>query len=119
MRRAHLVPLSTQAVDLLNALKIMTGNYSYAFSGRNDPNKPMSEASINQVIKRIGYGGKITGQGFRHTLSTILHLKDYATVWVEMRLAHTDKNIIRGMYNHAQYFEELRAIMQWYADYLN
>ena len=73
MRRSHLVPLSTQALDLLNELKIMTGNYRYVFPGRNDPNKPMSEASINQVIKRIGYGGKVTGHGFRHTLSTILH----------------------------------------------
>jgi integrase len=76
MRRAHLVPLSTQALDLLNELKIMTGNYRYVFPGRNDPNKPMSEASINQVIKRIGYGGKVTGHGFRHSLSTILMKKD-------------------------------------------
>lgn len=49
MRRSHLVLVSTQALDLLNELKIMTGNYRYVFPGRNDPNKPMSEASINQV----------------------------------------------------------------------
>ncbi|OAT26889.1 phage P4-associated integrase [Proteus myxofaciens ATCC 19692] len=63
MRRPHLVPLSTQALDLLHELKSMTGNYHYVFPGRNDPNKPMSEASINQVIKRIGYGGKVTVLG--------------------------------------------------------
>jgi integrase len=63
MRKSHLVPLSTQALDLLNELKIMTGDYRYVFPGRNDPNKPMSEASINQVIKRVGYGGKVTGHG--------------------------------------------------------
>lgn len=78
MRRPHLVPLSAQAVDLLIELKIMTGSYRYVFPGRNDPNKPMSEASINQVIKRIGYGGKVTGHGFRHTLSTVLHEKGYS-----------------------------------------
>lgn len=50
MRRSHLVPLSTQALDLLNELKIMTGNYSYVFPGLNDPSKSMSEASANQVI---------------------------------------------------------------------
>lgn len=50
MCRAHLVPLSSQALDLLNELKMMTGSYRNAFPGRNDPNKPMSEASINQVI---------------------------------------------------------------------
>lgn len=59
MRRSHLVPLSTQALDLLNELKIMTGNSRYVFPGRNDPSKPMREASINQVIKRIGFGEKL------------------------------------------------------------
>ena len=48
MRRSHLVPLSTQALDLLNELKIMTGNSRYVFPGRNDPSKPMREAAINQ-----------------------------------------------------------------------
>ena len=105
MRRSHLVPLSVQALDLLNELKIMAGNYRYVFPGRNDPNKPMSEASINQVIKRIGYGGKVTGHGFRHTLSTILHELGYESSWIEMQLAHVDKNNIRGTYNHAHYLE--------------
>lgn len=118
MRRSHLVPLSTQALDLLNELKIMTGNYRYVFPGRNDPNKPMSEASINQVIKRIGYGGKLTGHGFRHSLSTILHEKGYNSAWIEMQLAHIDKNNIRGTYNHAQYIEKRRDMMQWYSSYV-
>ncbi|HDV2074675.1 TPA: tyrosine-type recombinase/integrase, partial [Escherichia coli] len=108
MRRPHLVPLSTQALDLLNELKIITGNYRYVFPGRNDPNKPMSEASINQVIKRIGYGGKVTGHGFRHTFSTILHEMGYDSYCIEMQLAHVDKNIIRGTYNHAQYIDKRR-----------
>lgn len=118
MRRSHLVPLSVQALDLLNELKIMTGNYRYVFPGRNDPNKPMSEASINQVIKRIGYGGRVTGHGFRHTLSTVLHDNNYSTDWIEMQLAHSDKNSIRGTYNHAQYLEKRRNMMQWYSDQL-
>lgn len=105
MRRAHLVPLSTQALDLLNELKIMTGNYRYVFPGRNDPYKPMSEASINQVIKRVGYDGRLTGHGFRHTMSTILHERGYESAWIESQLAHIDTNSIRGIYNHAQYIE--------------
>lgn len=118
MRRPHLVPLSTQALDLLNELNTMTGNYRYVFPGRNDPNKPMSEASINQVIKRIGYGGKVTGHGFRHSLSTILHEKGYDSSWIEMQLAHVDKNSIRGTYNHAQYLDRRMGMMQWYSDKL-
>ena len=116
MRRSHLVPLSTQALDLLNELKIMTGNYRYVFPGRNDPNKPMSEASINQVIKRIGFAGKVTGHGFRHTLSTILHEQGFESAWIEMQLAHVDKNSIRGTYNHAQYFEKRKDMLQWYSN---
>ncbi|WP_447510334.1 tyrosine-type recombinase/integrase [Citrobacter gillenii] len=118
MRRSHLVPLSTQALDLLSELKIMTGNYRNVFPGRNDPNKPMSEASINQVIKRVGYGGKVTGHGFRHTLSTILHEQGFNSVWIEIQLAHVDKNSIRGTYNHANYLENRNVMLQWYSDFI-
>ena len=118
MRRAHLVPLSTQALDLLDELKIMTGNYRYVFPGRNDPNKSMSEASINQTIKRLGYDGKLTGHGFRHMMSTLLHEKGFDSVWIETQLAHVDKNNIRGTYNHAQYLKGRTKMLQWYSDYL-
>ncbi|EFN3884547.1 tyrosine-type recombinase/integrase [Escherichia coli] len=118
MRRAHLVPLSTQALDLLNELKIMSGNYRYVFPGRNDPNKPMSEASINQTIKRLGYDGKLTGHGFRHMMSTLLHEKGFDSEWIETQLAHVDKNSIRGTYNHALYIERRANMLQWYSDYL-
>lgn len=119
MRRSHLVPLSTQALDLLNELKIMTGNYRYVFPGRNDPNKPMSEASINQVIKCLGYGGRVTGHGFRHTFSTILHEKGYDSAWIEIQLAHVDKNSIRGIYNHAQYIDKRREMLEFYSSYIS
>jgi integrase len=105
MRRPPLVPLSTQALDLLNELKIVTGNYRYAFPGRNDPNKPMSEASVNQVIKRLGYDGRLTGYGFRHMMSTLLHENNFESIWIEIQLAHADKNNIHGTYNHAQYLQ--------------
>lgn len=117
MRRPHLVPLSTQALDLLNELKMMTGHYRYVFPGRNHPNKPMSEASSNQLIKRIGYGGRLTGHGFRHTMSTILHEKGYEPTWIEPQLAHIDTNSIRGTYNNARYFKPRKKRMQWYAQF--
>ena len=116
MRRSHLVPLSSQALDLLNELNIMAGDYRYVFPGRNDPNKPMSEASINQVIKRIGFGGNVTGHGFRHTLSSVLHEQGYESAWIETQLAHVDKNSILGTYNHAVYLDKRRSMLQWYAD---
>ena len=78
----------------------------------------MSEASINMVIKRIGYDKRATGHGFRHTMSTILHEEGFNTAWIETQLAHVDKNAIRGTYNHAQYLDGRREMMQWYADYI-
>ncbi|GKK92192.1 TPA: tyrosine-type recombinase/integrase [Klebsiella pneumoniae] len=118
MKRPHLVPLSTQALEVVQQLKVMSGQYPLVFPGRNDPRKTMSEASINQVFKRIGYTGKVTGHGFRHTMSTILHEEGFNTAWIETQLAHVDKNAIRGTYNHAMYLEGRREMMQWYADYI-
>ncbi|MCP6173984.1 tyrosine-type recombinase/integrase [Klebsiella pneumoniae] len=118
MRRPHLVPLSRQVRELLEEIHQLTGRGKYVFPGRNDAGKPMSEASINQVIKRIGYDGKATGHGFRHTMSTILHEQGYNTAWIETQLAHVDKNSIRGTYNHAQYLDGRREMLQWYADYM-
>ncbi|EOW4631443.1 tyrosine-type recombinase/integrase, partial [Escherichia coli] len=108
MKRPHLVPLSTQALEIVQQLKVMSGQYPLVFPGRNDPRKTMSEASINQVFKRIGYTGRVTGHGFRHTMSTILHEEGFNTAWIETQLAHVDKNAIRGTYNHALYLEGRR-----------
>lgn len=113
MKRPHLVPLSTQALEIVQQLKVMSGQYPLVFPGRNDPRKTMSEASINQVFKRIGYTGRVTGHGFRHTMSTILHEEGFNTAWIETQLAHVDKNAIRGTYNHALYLEGRREMMQW------
>ena len=118
MRRPHIVPITSQVKRLLEEVQQLTGRGKYIFPGRNDAGKPMSEASINQVIKRIGYDGKATGHGFRHTMSTILHEQGYNTAWIETQLAHVDKNSIRGTYNHAQYLDGRREMLQWYADYM-
>jgi integrase len=115
-RRPHLVSLSTQAIKKLKKLYMITGNYSLVFPGRNDVRKPMSEASINKVIKLLGYHGRLTGHGFRHTMSTILHEHGFDSAWIEMQLAHVDKNSIRGAYNHAQYIPNKKTMKQWYSD---
>ena len=119
MRRPHIVPLSLQAQAIIMRIREMTGRYPYIFPGRNDPRKTRSAAGISQVFKRIGYAGRVTGHGFRHTMSTILHEQGYNTAWIETQLAHVDKNSIRGTYNHAQYLDGRREMLQWYADYMD
>ncbi|EPK8020287.1 phage integrase central domain-containing protein [Providencia rettgeri] len=114
-RRPHLVPLSPQVLEILDKLKVISGNYSLLFPGRNDSRKPISDASINKVIAKIGYKGRLTGHGFRHIMSTILHEKGFDSAWIELQLAHVDKNSIRGIYNHALYLEGRRTMLNSYS----
>lgn len=88
------------------------------FPGRNDRKKSMSDMALTVLARRIGYAGRVTGHGFRHTMSTILHEQGYNTAWIELQLAHVDKNTIRGTYNHAQYLEQRKEMLQWYANYI-
>lgn len=114
-RRPHLVPLSPQVIAILNELKVITGYYPLLFPGRNDVRKPISEASINKVIEKIGYKGRLTGHGFRHMMSTILHENGFDSAWIELQLAHVDKNSIRGIYNHALYLADRIKMMNFYS----
>lgn len=118
MKRPHIVPMSDQVVGLFESLKPITGLYPLVFVGRNDHTKPISKESVNQVIELLGYKGRLTGHGFRHTMSTILHEEGFNSAWIETQLAHVDKNAIRGTYNHAQYLEGRREMMQWYSNFI-
>lgn len=117
-RRSHLVPLSSQAIEILKKLKVISGKYQLVFPGRNDVRNPMSDASINKVIKMLGYHGRLTGHGFRHMMSTILHEHGFESAWIEIQLAHVDKNSIRGTYNHAQYLMQRKEMIQWYSSFI-
>ncbi|EBX6823497.1 TPA: tyrosine-type recombinase/integrase [Salmonella enterica subsp. enterica serovar Agona] len=118
MRRPHIVPLSSQVIELFKQLQPITSDYPYVFIGRNDRRKPISKESVNQVIESLGYKGRTTGHGFRHTLSTILHEMGFESAWIEIQLAHVDKNTIRGTYNHALYLDKRKYMMQKYSDFL-
>ncbi|GDC54169.1 phage integrase central domain-containing protein [Escherichia coli] len=118
MRRPHIVPLSSQVIELFKKLQPITSDYPYVFIGRNDRRKPISKESVNQVIESLGYKGRTTGHGFRHTLSTILHEMGFESAWIEIQLAHVDKNTIRGTYNHALYLDKRKYMMQKYSDFL-
>lgn len=119
MRRPHIVPLSTHVIDLFKQLIPITGYYPYIFVGRNNRSKPISKESVSQLIEMLGYKGRVTGHGFWHPMSTILHEQVFDSVWIEMQLAHVDKNSLRGAYKHAQYLEKIVSMMQWYSDNIN
>lgn len=113
-----LVPLPSQAVALLKELHIFTGAYPLLFPGRNDRTKPRSDTVFLMALRRLGYEGRQTGHGFRHIASTLLNEQGFPPDHIEAQLSHTVKGT-RGVYNKAQYLEQRRTMMQWYADYLD
>jgi integrase len=119
MRDAHIVPLSSQALALLKELKELTGWSDYLFpSQQRQKNPVMSENTINVVIKRMGYEGKIVGHGFRALASTILNEHGFNSDVIERQLAHAERNKVRAAYNRAEYLPDRGKMMQWWADYL-
>lgn len=114
-RRPHIVPLPRQAVAILRQLQEITGRYTLVFAGAN-PDRPMSENTVNKALRVMGYEGLQTGHGFRHLLSTELNGRGYNKDWIERQLAHGDSDEIRGTYNHAAYVEQRREMMQAWAD---
>jgi integrase len=119
MDTPHIVPLSRQAVEVLRALKLLTGKGKFVFPGANDKNKPMSNNTILFALYRLGYKGRMTGHGFRGLASTILHENDFAEEHIELQLAHQKRNKVAAAYNHAKYLSRRAAMMQWWADYLD
>lgn len=118
--KPHIVPMSRQVIQLMTQMKSMTGDISnFVFAGRNDKRKPISENAVLLVIRQIGFDGIASGHGFRHQFSTILNENGFDRDLIERQLAHVDRNAIRGIYNHAEYLDQRREMMQWFADYLD
>ncbi len=110
----YLVPLSRQAMEEAKRVHQLTGRYRLLIAGRNDPRQPISDGTVNSALKRIGYQGRLTGHGLRATLSTALNEMGYNEKWIDAQLSH-----IGDAYNHAEFVEQRRGMMQDWADYLD
>jgi integrase len=115
MRTEHVVPLSRQAVEVLNDIRKLARDSRYVLPGRN-PDKPMSNNTLLFALYRLGYKGRMTGHGFRAMASTMLNEAGFRPDAVERQLAHCERNDVRGAYNKAEYLPERRLMMQQYAD---
>jgi len=118
MRTPHIVPLATQAIEVLEMLRTLTGASEWLFPGDRSAAKPMSNNTILKALERMGYKGRMTGHGFRGLASTILHERGYAHEHIELQLAHTPRNAVSAAYNHALYLEPRFKMMQDWADFL-
>jgi integrase len=116
----HIVPLSTQAVAILEEIKPHTSSSRYVFPSCRTDNRPMSEGTILAALKALGYDSDVmTAHGFRTTASTLLNEQGWSPDAIERQLCHMPRDQVRAAYNRAQYLEERRSMMQSWADYLD
>jgi integrase len=120
MDEEHLVPLSRQAVQILEELEPITGGGRYVFPSLRGGHRPISENTVNAALRTLGYSGdEMTGHGFRAMASTLLNELGFPPDVIELQLAHQERNEVRAAYNRAKRVAERRQMMQAWADHLD
>ncbi len=118
MGNKHIVPISTQSLQILKELQSISGNREFIFPGQRNANNHMSNNAMLGALRRMGYQGRTTVHGFRATASTILNENSFNRDHIECQLAHCERDGVRAAYNHALYLQERHKMMQWWSDYL-
>lgn len=121
MRKPHQVPLSRHVCSLLDAAHALSAHQKFIFSSLYPGNRPMSENTINAVLRRLGYTSEeMTAHGFRSMASTLLNESGkWSSDAIERALAHQDSSAIRGAYHRGQHREERVRMAQWWSDELD
>ncbi|GAB6125231.1 tyrosine-type recombinase/integrase [Humidesulfovibrio idahonensis] len=120
MRTQHVVPLSRQALAVLEELRPLTGSGRYVFPSERTSERPMSENTVTAALRRLGYTKEeMTGHGFRSMASTLLNELGWNRDAIERQLAHAERNNVRAAYNFAEFLPERRKMMQAWADHLD
>lgn len=119
MNRVHMIPLCQQAIEILDTMKPISGHREHVFPSMKSPyNKPMNSQTVNAVIKRVGFAGRLVAHGFRSIASTALNEEGFDSDAIEAALAHIDSNEVRRAYNRAIYLEQRVKMMQWWGDFI-
>lgn len=119
MPTEHIIPLSRQAVAVIEAQRIQTGLYKQVFPSPFYPGAFMSEGTVNSALARMGYKGVATAHGFRRLFSTVCNEHGHHPDVIERCLAHVERNGVRAAYNAAQYLKQRAELLQWWADYVD
>lgn len=123
MKTPHLVPLSRQALELLKAIREISGECDLVFIGDHDFRKPMSENTVNKALRAMGYDTtvEVCGHGFRAmACSALIESGKWSRDAVERQMSHQERNSVRAAYIHkAEHLDERRLMLQWWADYLD
>lgn len=116
--KPHIVPLSPQAIRLLDVLKPVSGHREHVFPSDHNPRKSANSQSANRALARMGFHGRLVSHGLRALASTTLNEKGFDSDVIEAALAHIDKNSVRAAYNRAQYLERRRKMMDWWSEHI-
>ncbi|EML3904991.1 tyrosine-type recombinase/integrase [Klebsiella pneumoniae] len=117
-KREHIVPLSPQALDILEVMRPISNHREHVFPSRNDPKQPMNSQTANAALKRIGYGGKLVAHGLRSIASTTMNESGLNADVIEAALAHSDKNEVRRAYNRSIYLDKRIELMNWWGAFV-
>lgn len=119
----HIVPLARQVIERLEALYELTGSGPCLFPGFKDGHAPMRPETMRMALVRLDYGpGALishTTHGFKSCASTFLREEGFNPAWIEIQLAHGERNKVIAAYNHADYIPQRQDMMQSWADYLD
>ena len=117
--KPHLVPLSRQAVAMFEELKGLASGSEWVFPSRGSLKKPVAHSTLNVAVRALEFEARdFVIHDFRRTASTHLHEAGFNSDWIEKALAHETKGI-RGVYNRAQYADQRREMLQWWADFVD
>jgi integrase len=117
--KAHFVPLSRQALSMLEELKGLASGSEFVFPSRGSLKKPIAKSTLNQAVRSMEFDVRdFVIHDFRRTASTHLHEAGFNSDWIEKALAHETKGI-RGVYNRAEYADQRRQMLQWWADFVD
>ncbi len=120
IKKDHFVPLSRQAIALIEELRHLTGGGKYMFPNLRDHGRTMSNNAFLKAIERMGYKGDMSGHGFRAlAMSTIKERLGYRHEVVDRQLAHVHKDKVTRAYDRAEFIDERRIMMQAWADYID
>lgn len=113
-KREHIVPLSDQALTVLERMKSISANREHIFPSRNSPTMPMNSQTANAALKRIGFNGRLVAHGLRSIASTAMNEAGFNADVIEAALAHSDKNEVRKAYNRSTYLAQRIELMKWW-----
>ncbi|WP_429497428.1 tyrosine-type recombinase/integrase [Robbsia andropogonis] len=118
MRTPHIVPLSTQALAVIEQLRAINGDRPFVFQSTQG-RKPISNNTMLYGLYRMGYKSRMTGHGFRGLAATALREMGYSRDLVDRQLAHAERNQVTAAYVHAEYLPERRQMMQHWSDFVD